>query len=88
MVENDLHVQGVTVSTEFQGGLPQIMGDRTLLQQVILNLVKNAIEAMAAGPTATKTLRLVTTQDGNSVVSLSVQELRTRNNSRKRDLRV
>ena len=74
MVENDLHVQGVTVSTEFQEDLPQIMADRTLLQQVILNLVKNAIEAMATGPTTIKTLRLVTTQDGNSVVSLSVQD--------------
>jgi len=73
MVENDLHVNGVTVSTEFQEDLPQIMADRTLLQQVILNLVKNAIEAMAAGP-AIKTLRLVTTQDGNSGVSLSVHD--------------
>ena len=74
MVENDLHVQGVTVSTEFQEGLPQITGDRTLLQQVILNLVKNAIEAMGASRTAIKTLRLVATQDGDSVVSLSVQD--------------
>ena len=43
MVENDLHVQGVTVSTEFQEDLPQIRGDPTLLQQVILNLIKNAL---------------------------------------------
>ena len=74
MVENDLHVQGVTVSTEFQEDLPQIRGDPTLLQQVILNLVKNAIEAMGTVPTTIKALRLVTTQDRNSVVSLSVQD--------------
>jgi signal transduction histidine kinase len=74
MVENDLQVQAVTVSTELQKDLPQITGDRTLLQQVILNLIKNAIEAMAAGPTAIKALRLVTAQDGNSGVSLSVQD--------------
>ncbi|MGB6282917.1 MAG: MASE4 domain-containing protein [Xanthobacteraceae bacterium] len=74
MVENDLYAQEISVSTEFEEDLPQIMGDRTLLQQVILNLVKNAIEAMAAGPTTIKALRLVTTQDANSVVSLSVQD--------------
>ena len=74
MVENDLHVQGVTVSTEFEEGLPQIMADPIQLQQVILNLVKNGIEAMAAGPTTIKALRLVTTQDGDSIVSLSVQD--------------
>jgi Histidine kinase-, DNA gyrase B-, and HSP90-like ATPase len=35
---------------------------------------KNAIEAMAVGPTTIRTLRPVTTQDGNSVVSLSVPD--------------
>jgi C4-dicarboxylate-specific signal transduction histidine kinase len=37
-------------------------------------LIKNAIEAMATGPTAVKTLRLVTTKDANSVVSLSIRD--------------
>ena len=74
MVENDLLVHGVTVSTKFQESLPPIMADRTQLHQVILNLVKNAIEAMAAGPTTKRTLRLVTAQDANSVVSLTVQD--------------
>ena len=74
MVENEVHVYGVSVSTEFQDDLPQIMADRIQLQQVILNLVKNAIDAMAEGRSAAKTLRLVTTQDANSVVSLTVQD--------------
>jgi signal transduction histidine kinase len=51
MVENDLHVHGVSVSTEFQEDIPQVRAVPIQLQQVILNLVKNAIEAIAIGPT-------------------------------------
>ena len=53
MVDHDLHVHGVSVSTELED-VPQIMADATQLQQVILNLIKNAIEALAAGPSRRK----------------------------------
>jgi signal transduction histidine kinase len=74
MVENDLLVHGVSVSTELQEDVPQIMVDPTQLQQVILNLIKNAIEAMTTGATAIRALRLVTTNNANSTVSLIVQD--------------
>jgi signal transduction histidine kinase len=75
MVENDLHdVQGVSVSTEFQEDVPQIVADPTQLQQVILNLVKNAIDAIAIGPTTQKAIRLITAYDRKSVVSIYVQD--------------
>ena len=87
MVENDLHVHGVTVSTELQENLPEIIADPIQLQQVILNLIRNAIEAMAIGPATIKTLRLVTTKNGNSVVAFR-PGLRTRNSPRKRNRRI
>ena len=74
MVEHDLHVHGVLVSTEFQEDVPQIRADPIQLQQVILNLVKNAIDAIAIGPATIKAIRLVTTYDGKSAVSLYVQD--------------
>jgi signal transduction histidine kinase len=74
MVENDLRVHGVSVSTEFQDDVPAIEGDPTQLQQVILNLVKNAIDAIAIGPTTRKAIRLITTYDGKSIVSIYVQD--------------
>ena len=74
MVEHDLHVHGVSVSTEFQEDIPQVRADPIQLQQVILNLVKNAIDAIAIGPTTIKAIRLITTYDGKSVVSLYVQD--------------
>jgi signal transduction histidine kinase len=74
MVEPDLHVHGVSVSTEFQEDVPQVRADPIQLQQVILNLVKNAIDAIAIGPTTIEAIRLVTTYDGKSVVSLYVED--------------
>jgi C4-dicarboxylate-specific signal transduction histidine kinase len=38
---------GVSVHTDLADGLPLIQGDRVELQQVILNLMVNAVEAMA-----------------------------------------
>ena len=38
---------GVSVQTDLAEGLPPIQGDRVELQQVILNLILNAIEAMS-----------------------------------------
>src|SRR5260370_5975908 len=38
---------GVSLQTQFAQGLPLIQGDRVQLQQVILNLIVNAIEAMS-----------------------------------------
>jgi signal transduction histidine kinase len=72
MVEHDLHVHGVSVSTEFQEDVPQVRADPIQLQQVILNLIKNAIDAIAIGPTTIKAIRLITTYDGNSTVSLVI----------------
>ena len=40
--------QGVSVRTQLADGLPFVDGDRVELQQVLLNLVINAIEAMSA----------------------------------------
>ena len=74
MVEHDLHVHGVSVSTEFQEDIPQVKADPIQLQQVILNLVKNAIDAIAIGHTTIKAIRLITIYDGKSVVSLCVQD--------------
>jgi signal transduction histidine kinase len=43
----------VTIQTRLETGLPPVQGDRVQLQQVVLNLIRNAAEAMAsvtAGP--------------------------------------
>jgi PAS domain S-box-containing protein len=46
LVQRELSNHGVSLRTEFAPALPAIMGDRVQLQQVIINLVMNGIEAM------------------------------------------
>ena len=41
----------VAVRTELEPGLPKVRADRVQLQQVIVNLALNAIEAMQSTPT-------------------------------------
>jgi signal transduction histidine kinase len=74
LAQYDLQTYGVSVAAQYHENLPRINADRTQLQQVILNLIKNAIEAMDSIKFGTKRLRLVTSLDGNSMVSLSIQD--------------
>ena len=46
LIHSEVIKNGVTVGTELAETLPRIQGDRVQLQQVILNLLINAIQAM------------------------------------------
>jgi signal transduction histidine kinase len=62
------------VATEFQDNLPDVHLDGTQLQQVLSNLVKNAIDDMRSVAPETRRLRLTMGFDGHSTVLLSVQD--------------
>ena len=60
---------GVSVETAFTDGLPDIIGDRVELQQVAVNLILNAIEAMSATAEGPRKLLIRTaTADGDGVL--------------------
>ena len=48
LVRGELLKQHVSVQTRLTRGLPLVQGDRVQLQQVVLNLIVNAIEAMTS----------------------------------------
>lgn len=47
LTRSELSSKRVSVQTDLPSALPRVLGDRVQLQQVILNLILNAIEAMA-----------------------------------------
>jgi C4-dicarboxylate-specific signal transduction histidine kinase len=54
---------GVSVQTQLADGLFPVQGDRVQLQQVVLNLILNAVEAMSSVEAGTRQLSIRTEQD-------------------------
>jgi len=74
LLKHDLQINEVSVTTELQGNLPEVRIDGMELQQVILNLVRNAIDAMSSLPPEARRLQLKTSFDGQSTVLISIQD--------------
>ena len=65
---------GVSVRTQLAEGLPLIRGDRVQLQQVILNLILNAVQAMSGVSERSRELVISTGQDASGAVLVTVQD--------------
>jgi len=59
--------RGVAVETDLAPGLPAVHGDRGHLQQVLLNLLMNGLEAMANTPLARRRLAVRSAQNDGMV---------------------
>jgi signal transduction histidine kinase len=66
MVDLDLRTQRISVTADLGSGLPQLFGDRGQLQQVFLNLISNAIEAMSPVTDRGRDLRICSALVENS----------------------
>jgi C4-dicarboxylate-specific signal transduction histidine kinase len=62
------------VETSLEKDLPLIEGDSVQIQQVLVNLVSNAFDAMRQTPPGERKLKISTASDGDDKVRLSVRD--------------
>ena len=72
-LRGELADRGVTVETGLASELPLVEGRRSQLQQLISNLVHNAIEAMDATTDRERLLRITTERRGEDAIAVALE---------------
>ncbi len=74
LTRSEINKNGVTLRTEFADDLSPVLGDRVELQQVVLNLVMNGVEAMRTVGERPRDLVIRTQDDEGDHVRITVQD--------------
>jgi len=74
LVRHEALGHGITIRLEFASGLPPVRGDRIQLQQVIVNLAVNGMEAMTSVQDRERVLIVRTQRDQSDRISVAVAD--------------
>ena len=74
LADGEMRRTRARLRTELAGGLPRVLGDRVQLQQVVLNLLMNGLEAMHAVVSRPRELVIRTTRESNNRIRVAVQD--------------
>ena len=75
LVRIDLQKHEIELQTQLDDRIPEVLGNQVQLQQVILNLVNNAIESMSS--LKTRVLRIQTKLNASNTMHVSVEDTGT-----------
>jgi len=67
LAHSDLIRRGVIVATDLATSIPEVSADRVQLQQVLLNLIVNACDAMADNAPRDRTLTVSTAEEASTI---------------------
>jgi C4-dicarboxylate-specific signal transduction histidine kinase len=74
LARSAINENGVSVQTRLAEGLPPVQGDRVQLQQVVLDLILNAVEAMGSVEARERDLSISTEPNQTDGVLLAVRD--------------
>jgi PAS domain S-box-containing protein len=74
MVNPNAMLQSCQLETSLEPNLPAIEADPIQLQQVLLNLIINAFDAMAETPASRRKVEIVTERNGSDAIRMSVRD--------------
>ena len=74
LLRKNIEEHKISLRLDLDAELPQVFGDRVQLQQVVLNLILNGLEAINAGGDGLRELVVRAWKDESGVVTISVQD--------------
>jgi len=74
MVHGDAAAQSCKIELSLTHDLPAVEGDPTQIQQVLINLVRNAFDAMRAAPPGRPVVDIATDYNGDGAISVAVRD--------------
>jgi C4-dicarboxylate-specific signal transduction histidine kinase len=74
LIEADAHAEGIPVHVETADGLPTVRADAVQLQQVLLNLTRNSVDAMRGGLGKQRGITITTQRSERGRVRITVAD--------------
>jgi len=74
MMQPEAGAHSCTIETVLAQNLPAIEGDPTQIQQVLINLVGNAFDAMRDTPQSERKVQIATKHDGDGTIEVDVRD--------------
>jgi len=74
LLRHELIERRATVETDLTDSLPAVLGDPVQLQQVLLNLIMNAMDAMASTPDALRRIHICTRATGAGTIEIYLKD--------------
>lgn len=67
LLNSELHSRRIQLELQLAEGLPPVLADRTQIEQILVNLLQNAAESIAAADSPERTIRVETRHSGQAI---------------------